>query len=109
MTNEFRISRLLARVGIVLVAQAAGVAVIALGTWVAVTQLGYKELDALVPYFATLGIVELTLVISIATAGVRAWSAGRRDEGAGWLIGLGLLVLTPCAIYLLNSFGYRLR
>ncbi len=53
-----------------------------------------------------LGAVELTLVISISTAAVRAWLAGRRDIGAGWLIGLGLGVIAPSAIYLMMSFGY---
>ena len=106
MSDEFRISRLLARVGIVLVLQAAGGLLIGVGTRFAVKHMGYDGFDALLPMFGLLGAVELTLVISIGTAAVRAWLAGRRDIGAGWLIGLGLGVIAPSAIYLMMSFGY---
>jgi hypothetical protein len=105
MTDQFRISRLLVRVVVVLVLQAAGLGVIAVGTRLAVKWLDYDELDALAPYLVLLIGTELALVLGVATAGVRSWQSGRRDVGGGWLLGLGCLVVVPFLTDMLASFG----
>jgi hypothetical protein len=106
MSDQFRLSRLFARVGAVLLLQVAGAGVIVAGTYIAVKTLKYDELDVLIPYFVLIISVELALVLGISVAAVRALRTGRVDMGVGWLIGLWCLVVVPFVLYMLMSTGW---
>jgi hypothetical protein len=101
--RPFKTSRMLGRIGMVIVYQVLALVLGATGAAAAMSVLDSKGLEALIPVIGFLVLVELTLIIRVAVAAWRAYRSGERDVALGWLIGLLAVVAIPFLLFLART------
>src|SRR4051812_25228604 len=99
---RFKLSRVLGRIGMVLVLQALALVLGALGAAIVLSVVDIKGLGALVPVVAFLIVVEVILVVRVCVLAWRAYRSERIDVAVGWLIGILVLVAIPFLLFMVR-------
>jgi hypothetical protein len=94
-TPRFKTSRMLGRIGMVIIYQALALTLGATGAAAAMSVVDFKELGALLPVLGFLILVELILIIRVAVVAWRVFRSNQRDVAIGWLIGLLAVAAIP--------------